>query len=85
MLCRKSIAIEEEDYDTAKAIKGEISKIRAGGTVPAAADEIVIRADATAQGAAALDSSPLAADAFQSKLLLFIVAFDPQLAFSAGV
>ena len=47
--CRKQKAIEEEDYDTAKAIKGQIADLRAGGARKTL-DEVVIRVDATAHG-----------------------------------
>ena len=47
--CRKQKAIEEEDYDTAKAIKGEIADLRAGGARKTL-DEVVIRVDATTHG-----------------------------------
>lgn len=29
-VCRKQLAVQEEDYDTAKAIKAEIAQVRAG-------------------------------------------------------
>jgi len=46
---RKQAAIDEEDYDAAKAIKAEIAKVSAGG-VPSSGSEVSVRVDARGSG-----------------------------------
>lgn len=62
MYLRKRLAIEEEDYDSAKAIKAEIARVRVSG-VPKPVDEIAIRADATGAAVASSFAFQLPSDA----------------------